>query len=419
MQFLVHPLRVLRLALAALLSLANLAAATEPPASAGGEPLRELVSRYFAAIDRDDFDAVDALLAPQFIAINPAGGISSRAQFLSDLRAAPPLGTTRLRREWRGDRIVVAEDRGVFVGRTTWRLTQDAPDAARRPVHSRLITQHWERAGERWHLVSQQVVLLAAPPDIVSFASGALRLQAMVFRPQGAGPFPAIVYAHGNEPDPSDLLERVGPALAARGYLVFGPHRRGAGLSADQGANLLRRLTEIERREGPQARARIALQQLDGPQLDDIAAAVDAVRSRPDVIRTRIFVLGNSFGGILALLAAERGLGLAGAANFAGSAINWERSEAFRERLMRAASGAKIPVFLAQAENDFSAEPTRVLGRVLCGAGKVHRARVFPPFGVTPGEGHSFGVDGVELWADEVLGFLRAPAPDPACTHGE
>ena len=187
---------------------------------------------------------------------------------------------------------------------------------------------------QRWRLVGSQTVFLPPPPEVVSFASGALSLKAMVFRPEGTGPFPAIVYAHGNEPDPSDLIECVGPALAAHGYLVFGPHRRGAGLSAEQGENLLRVLTEIERRDGPEARARTAIEQLEGPQLEDIAAAVAVVRTRPDVDPSRVYLIGNSFGGVLVLLAAERGLPLAGVANFAGGAINWERSPQFRERML-------------------------------------------------------------------------------------
>jgi carboxymethylenebutenolidase len=243
----------------------------------------------------------------------------------------------------------------------------------------------------------------------------------MLFRPAGDGPFPAIVYAHGNEPDPSDLLETVGPALAARGYLVLGPHRRGSGLSADQGPNLLRRLTEIERREGVEARSRVAMAELEGPQLDDLAAAIAYAKSLPEVEQDRIFVIGNSFGGVLALLAAQRGLGLRGVADFAGAALNWERSALFRDRLTRAARDAEVPVFLAQAENDFSTAPTRELATVLTEAGKPHRAKLFPAFVLTPGEGHGLGVDGVEIWFDEVMGFLdeprgqrRKPASRPA-----
>lgn len=397
-----------------LLALATAGAAAREDAEP--DVARERTMQFYAALDRSDWQEIERWVAADFVAINTRGGLSSRAEFLSDLRGLPSATRAGLRRDWSDVRTKVFAGEAVFSGRATWRSIDDP---ARRPIGSRLVTQRWRFVGEQWQLVGMQTVFLPPPPEVVTFPSGALSLKAMVFRPDGAGPLPAIVYAHGNEPDPSDLFETVGPALAARGYLVFAPHRRGAGLSAGQGENLLRRLTEIERREGPEARARVAIEQLEGPQLDDIAAAIAAVRARADVDRERVYLIGNSFGGVLVLLAAERGLPIAGAADFAGSAINWERSPQFRERLSRAARHAKLPLFLAQAENDYSTEPTRVLGEVLCAAGKVHRARIYPPFGVTAGDGHSLGVDGVDRWAEEVLGFLRQPSAAPGCPEAE
>ncbi|HKX95082.1 MAG TPA: alpha/beta fold hydrolase [Methylibium sp.] len=376
--------------------------------------------QFFEAIDRNDVEATAAMLAPGFIEVDPNRGVRDRGEFLADLQAARRgRDDALLRREWTQVRTWPSGDQGaVVVGRSTWRPAASAGPSSGdppQPIWSRMITQQWRWEQARWLLLSQHVTLLPAPPEIVSFPSGKLTLQAMLFRPDGKGPFPAIVYAHGNEPDPSDLFETVGPALAARGYLVLAPHRRGAGLSADQSENLLRQLTRIERDQGLQARTEFALQQLQGPQLADMIAAIDAVRRRADVDPRRIYMIGNSFGGILAMLAAERGLGLAGVANFAGAAINWDRSDAFQKLMTRAALNAQVPLFVAQAANDYSIEPTRVLGRALCEAGKTYRAKVFPAFGVTAGEGHSLGVDGVRRWGDEVLSFLAKPTPHPDC----
>lgn len=380
--------------------------------AAAADPVQERTIAFFAAVDRADWTEVERLVATEFVAIDVRGGIRSRAEYLSDLRAITVPTQGGLKREWSGVRTLTLGGDAVFSGRMTWRSTTDP---GRQPISSRLVTQRWRLVGDRWQLVGAQLVFLPPPPEIVSFASGSLTLQAMVFRPEGAGPFPAIVYAHGNEPDPSDLFETVGPALAARGYLVFGPHRRGSGLSADQAENLLRRLTAIERRDGVEARSRVAIEELEGAQLDDIAAALAAVRAWRDVDPQRVYLIGNSFGGVLVMLAAERGLPFAGAANFAGSAINWERSAQFRERLQRAARGAKLPLFVAQASNDYSTQPTRVLGELLCAEGKVHRSRIYPSFGVTAGDGHGLGVDGVDRWFDDVLGFLQRPTPAPGC----
>lgn len=388
-----------------------LAASQASSSTAQPEPdVRQRAERYFAAIDAGDLTTIGTVLAADFVAIDGRGGLRTRDEYLADLRASIGLRgrPADLRRDWSGVRVVSREADAVFVGRSTWRPVRDD---GRQPVVSMLLTQEWRRGADGWQVHRLQSVLLGAPPDIVSFTSGPLTLGAMVFRPSGVGPFPAVVYAHGNEPDPSSLLETVGPALAARGYLVFGPHRRGSGLSAAAAPNLLRTLTAVEQREGAAARARVALAELEGPQLDDIAAAITAVKARPDVLADEVFMMGNSFGGVLVLLAAERGLGLAGAADFAGAALNWERSELFRARLTAAARQARIPLFLGQAANDTSVGPTRELGRVLCEAGKVARAKVWPAYGVTAGDGHSFGVDAVAIWAEEVLAFLRAPTP--------
>lgn len=392
------------------MAFALLLGAAHPDVAA--DPVQERTLAFFAAVDRADWAEVERLVATEFAAIDARGGVRSRAEYLSDLRAIPVPTRAGLKRKWSSVRTMALGSDTVFSGRMTWRSTTD-PE--RQPISSTLVTQRWRFVGDRWQLVGAQLVFLPPPPEIVSFASGALTLKAMVFRPEGAGPFPAIVYAHGNEPDPSDLFETVGPALAARGYLVFGPHRRGSGLSADQAENLLRRLTAIERRDGVEARSRVAIEELEGAQLDDIAAALAAVRARPDVDPRRVYLIGNSFGGVLVMLAAERGLEFAGAANFAGSAINWERSAQFRERLQRAARGARLPVFVAQASNDYSTQPTRVLGELLCAEGKVHRSRVYPSFGVTAADGHGLGVDGVDRWFDDVLGFLQRPTTAPEC----
>lgn len=384
--------------------------AMAPPAAQSGDEVRAAAIATVDALARFDADQLAGALGPGFVAIDTRGGLRSSAEFLSDVRAFPVrTARPRLRREWSGIKVIAEGDEATFVGRATWQ-----PEAGQsgHATYSTLYTQRWNLIDGRWRLVQLQISRLPPPPEIVNIPSGSLTLKAMLFRPRGNGPFPAVVYAHGNEPDPSDLFETVGPALAARGYLVLGVHRRGSGLSADQAANLLRRLSEIERTEGVEARSKVAITELEGPQLDDVAAAVTVAKAMPEVDPVRVFVIGNSFGGVLALLSAERGLGLKGAADFAGSAMNWERSPLFRDRMARAARNAKVPVFLAQAENDYSTAPTRELGTVLLKAGKAHRAKVFPAFGLTAGEGHGFGVDGVEVWFDEVMEYLDPPASD-------
>jgi len=63
--------------------------------------------------------------------------------------------------------------------------------------------------------------------QVVTFASGGLTLHGIVFRPEGKGPFPAVLYNHGSYKDPTEAIEILGPVFASRGWVLFAPYRRG------------------------------------------------------------------------------------------------------------------------------------------------------------------------------------------------
>lgn len=67
-------------------------------------------------------------------------------------------------------------------------------------------------------------------PEEVVFPSGGLELHGFLWKPEGTGPFPAIVWNHGSEKLPGSQ-----PALAKfyteHSYVFFVPHRRGQGRS--------------------------------------------------------------------------------------------------------------------------------------------------------------------------------------------
>jgi hypothetical protein len=79
-----------------------------------------------------------------------------------------------------------------------------------------------------------------SPPargEVVSFPSGNLKLYGLLYKPDGAGPFPAVVYNHGSAAGMASqqAFEALGPVFVKRGWVFFGPYRRGQGLSAAAG----------------------------------------------------------------------------------------------------------------------------------------------------------------------------------------
>jgi dienelactone hydrolase len=244
----------------------------------------------------------------------------------------------------------------------------------------------------------------APEPEDVTFRSRALLLRGFLWQPEGRGPFPAVILNHGSEANPG-TASSVARFFNQRGYVAFFPHRRGHGRSADQARWVGDLLAEEEKRNGPEARGRLVVRLME-EQLQDQLAAITYVRSLPFVDPEKVATWGCSFGGIQTMLAAEAGFGLRAAVNFAGAAMNWERSAAVRERMLKAARSARIPVLLIQAENDYSTAPTKELSQAMREAGRSHRARIYPPFGTTNQEGHGFCGRGTSLWHEEVFGFL-------------
>jgi dienelactone hydrolase len=149
-----------------------------------------------------------------------------------------------------------------------------------------------------------------------------VRLEAVIFRPDGAGPFPLAVINHGSTGggrDPAvakqtwfaaDLAE----FLNERGWLVAFPQRRGRGRSDglyDEGFSENRKL-------GYACDANLSLRGADRA-LGDIDAAIAALRRRQDVAPTPVLIGGQSRGGVLAV--AYAGLNptqISGVINFVG-----------------------------------------------------------------------------------------------------
>lgn len=241
-----------------------------------------------------------------------------------------------------------------------------------------------------------------AAPVEVTFTSGELLLHGFLYKPEGNGPFRAVLWNHGSEPRPG-WLPGVAPLFVARGYVLFIPHRRGQGRSP--GLYIMDLLNRERAQYRVEAMSR-RLVELMAEHLHDQIAALNYLKSLSYVDKQRIAVVGCSFSGIQTILAAGEELGLRRAVDFAGAAQVWNGSPEMRERMLVAARRATVPILLVQAENDYDLAPSRGLDEALKQAGKPLKVDIFPPFGSTHQEGHELCVRGGEIWAPIVFSFL-------------
>jgi hypothetical protein len=73
---------------------------------------------------------------------------------------------------------------------------------------------------------------------------------------------------------------------------------------------------------------------------------------------------------------------------FAPGAMSWEQNVPLQDRLVRAVDLAKAPIFLIQAENDYSLAPSRVLSKEANKKKKDFQSKIYPPFGNAHQDGH-------------------------------
>lgn len=247
--------------------------------------------------------------------------------------------------------------------------------------------------------------------DTITFSSGDLSLKGVIWRPPGDGPHPAVLFNHGSGQDYTDQIAALGPVFVARGYIMFWPYRRGHGLSADQGKWVGEQLDAAEAEGGVELWSSVMTDLLRGPHLADQTAALDWLMAQPEVDTTRVYVAGNSFGGIQTVLMAAQTDRVRAAVDFAGAALTWARSPDLRAAMTEAAAGAHVPLMFVQAENDADTSPSRELATAMEEAGKLYRIHIFPRFGETEQDGHSFGYFGAEIWGDTVFSFFEEYAP--------
>ena len=210
----------------------------------------------------------------------------------------------------------------------------------------------------------------------VTYSTGQYTLKGHLCKPEGNGPFPAVIYNHGG------VGRIIGGApketcagLAKSGFVGFSPIRR-------------------------------PTRPLSG-HLDDVMAAVNHVKGLPYVDRRRIGIMGFSRGGLLTYQAAARNNGFKAVVIMATAMGRSGRGLDLGE-----AASINAPILVLVAENDIGSnrtfgmnilEATKKVTRALEAAGKDVRLIVYPPYG---DDGHTLFFDVGDYWPD-VVRFLK------------
>jgi len=251
-------------------------------------------------------------------------------------------------------------------------------------------------------------------PEKVAFPGPQGRtLYGWLYKPKGKGPFPAVVWNHGSglmtDPPLSFYRKDLAAFYVGNGYIFFAPHRTGHGMSRAAGESATTASNKNCVGTNLKQVQLCKVKYHEESNLDTVAA-VKWLQEQRFVKRKQLVVSGASYGGIQTILTAEKKLGVSAFVPFTPAAQSWA-NVLLRERLMSALKKARKPVFLIQAEGDYSLGPYEVLGAYLNTKGGLNQAKLYPKFGSTPREAHGvFAIrcEGIEIWGSDVAAFLKA-----------
>ena len=250
------------------------------------------------------------------------------------------------------------------------------------------------------------------PPErIVAFpGANGMTLQGYLFVPDvGANQdlstvtkkSPAMIFNHGSEECPS-AFKQLARMYVEHGFVFFVPHRHGQGLSQDAGPYFTDLAKTLHNSE-----AVVALHEIYN---QDVIAAVNWLKSQPFIDSQRIAMSGGSYGGIQDLLTAEKDPGIRAHVPFTPGTESWGNTR-LRDRMIKAVQNEKAPMFVIQAEGDYSLGPVITLMPVLAAKGNQEKWKVklYPKFGCDAKDAHARfagACDGIAIWEADVIAFL-------------
>jgi dienelactone hydrolase len=182
---------------------------------------------------------------------------------------------------------------------------------------------------------------------VIQVPEGDISLETTVFKPDGAGPFPMVVFNHGKLPGDSHAQPRNRPVALARefvrhGYVVVVPNRRGfagsGGQYAGHGCNV----------------------EANGfAQAQDVAATVDYMSAQSYVDKTHIVVAGTSHGGLTTIAYGAKDAvsapGVRGLINFSGG-LRQDECDGWQKNLVDAfddyGRNVRLPSLWLYGDND-------------------------------------------------------------------
>jgi dienelactone hydrolase len=252
-----------------------------------------------------------------------------------------------------------------------------------------------------------------AQRETITFSSGRLNLTGYLYRPQGKGPFPAVVWVHGRpeylKGTPRSEYNELAKLYTREGFVLLVPDRRMNDISRADYSPEFQKQIELE----PNSQSTKDKRGVDFIELNaqDVRAAANWLKQQTFVDRNKIVLSGWSFGASLCLLAAENNHDYRALVLFSPAMTQWDRTPVVRPTLVRAAQNCTTPVFMIRSTDDVSLKAWDAIGSGLSNK-PANKKREYAHGGFDGTQSHALAVNDCDSWGYDVLRFFESAVKD-------
>jgi dienelactone hydrolase len=249
--------------------------------------------------------------------------------------------------------------------------------------------------------------------ETISFTSGRETFAGYVYKPEGNGPFPTVIWLHGH----ADHLTKTGSSeyrdlaklYTREGFVLFIPDRHVHDISRSDYSVGLQKLLE----QSPKSSATKEKRFLEDTEINarDVTAAVEWLKRQSYVDTAKLTLSGWSSGAAAGLTLSPKRKDFRALVLFSPGLTQWDGNEAFQSKLTQSASACQCPVFLVGAtdenvQNFFTVLEKALKDKTGC------KAQQYPHGGYDGKQRHSLAINDCDTWGYDVLRFIELAIKD-------
>ena len=242
---------------------------------------------------------------------------------------------------------------------------------------------------------------------LVSFKSGNKMLLGYLFRPEGKGPFPGIIFHHSNHQSlmDHDVTEwkDVASLFTSHGYIFFLPDRHSDSWEKSEFSPALQALKSKKGDSGAKTVQTIERQDI---LHQDVVAALEWFKEQPEVDATRIAMGGQGGGAVQSLYEVQSLKHIQAIVAFSPAIMSWTADPVIRGVLTASVRKSTVPLFIAYTRNQNQAA-IEALGQEMQQKGAPNEFKLYPAPNSDGKNKENFVYDRCAEWGPDVFKFLQ------------